>query len=423
MSDLTRHRPQADVPKEDPDRGPSHGGLGPGTGPGPDSGPSGWKLALKGVGPLVLLALLVVVFLRWGPLGVFEAAFPPVEELTIERISFPEPGQMTVRVVNGGPEPVTVSQVIVNEAYWAYDMEGSPRIPRLQRRTITVPYPWVEGEPVEVSLLTSTGLTFSRDVEVATVSPAVNARYLTTFALLGVYVGVIPVFLGLLWLPFLAGIRRKWLDFFLSLTLGLLIFLGADALAEALELTADVASAFQGTGIVVLGLLGTPLLIEGGSRLFRIEASASWRVAFLVALGIGLHNLGEGLAIGASYAVGEIALGTTLVLGFLLHNTTEGIGIVAPIAHERPAIGRLALLGAIAGVPTILGTWIGGFSYSPVATVLFLAIGAGAVAQVVWALYRLLAHQGDAGLTAPLNAGGVLAGLIIMYATGLFLAT
>lgn len=396
--------------------------AGPGRSPAGEAPGQGWRQLARGVAPLLLLALFLVGFLRWGPLGVFEAAFPPVEELTIERVSFPGPGQIDVRVVNGGPEPVTIAQLLVDEAYWAYEMDGDSRIPRLERRTVTIPYPWVDGEPVEISLVTATGLTFTREVEVATVSPSVNTRYVTTFALLGIYVGVIPVFIGLLWLPFLQGIRRKWLDFFLSLTLGLLLFLGADALAEALELREGVASAFQGTGLVVLGLLGTPLLIEGVGRLRRTEANPAARVAFLVALGIGLHNLGEGLAIGASYAVGEIALGTTLVLGFLLHNTTEGIGIVAPVAREQPSLGFLALLGAVAGVPTILGAWIGGFTYSPVATVLFLSIGAGAVAQVVWALYKLLAPREGGGLTAPLNAAGVLAGLLIMYATGLFVA-
>ncbi len=398
----------------------------------PEETQSKASLAWKGIFPLVLLGLFLVGFFRWGPIGVFQAAFPPVEELTIDRISFPEEGLIRVHVVNGGPEPVTVAQVQVDEAYWAYEMEGGATIDRLDRRTVDIPFPWVDGEPHEITLVTSTGLTFSREVEVSTLSPRPDARYLTTFALLGVYVGVIPVFLGLLWLPFLSGISRRWLDFFLSFTMGLLLFLGADALAEALEISEMVASAYQGVGLVVLGLVGTPLLIEGVGRLHSGSSptetgeggggvAGAFRVAFLVALGIGLHNLGEGLAIGTSYASGEIALGTTLVLGFLLHNTTEGIGIVAPVAKAKPSIGRLALLGAVAGVPTILGAWIGGFSYSPVATVLFLAIGAGAVVQVVWALYKLLAKR-EGGLVAPLNAAGLLAGLVIMYATGMFVA-
>ena len=109
---------------------------------------------------------------------------------------------------------------------------------RLERRTVTIPYPWVEGEPLTVAVVTSTGLTFSTEIAVATQSPPVDARYLGTFALLGIYAGVIPVFIGLLWLPFVRSIERRWIDFFLSLTIGLLVFLGVDALEEALDTSA-----------------------------------------------------------------------------------------------------------------------------------------------------------------------------------------
>ena len=184
-----------------------------------------------------------------------------------------------------------------------------------------------------------------------------------------------------------------------------------------------VASAFQGVGLVTLGLLGTPLLIEAVGRLRKNRGgSGAFRTASLIALGIGLHNLGEGLAIGSSYAVGEIALGTMLVLGFLLHNATEGLGIVAPLARERPGLGKLVALGAVAGVPTVLGAWIGGFTYSPTGAVLFLAIGAGAVAQVIWTLARFMARSPAGGLAQPLNAAGLVAGLAVMWTTGLLVA-
>jgi zinc transporter ZupT len=388
------------------------------------SASAGGSLWVKGLAPLILLAALVLVFLRWGPLGVFQQAFPPVEELTVERITLPRPGEMKVRVTNGGPEPVTVAQVLVDDAAFAHTLDGDRTIGRLGSRTITIPYPWVEGEPHEVVLLTSTGTTFAGEVAVATQTPSVNARYLTTFALLGVYVGVIPVFLGLLWLPFLRSIGRRWLDFFLSLTIGLLVFLGVDALAESLETAERVPGAFQGLGLVLLGVVGTPLAIAAlGNWKEREKGSRSpLYVATLIALGIGLHNLGEGLAIGAAYTSGEIALGTFLVLGFLLHNTTEGLGIVAPIAHERPSIGQLVLLGALAGVPTVLGAWIGGFTYSPLWTTLFFAVGVGAIVQVVYELWRLFAQRTERSLAAPLNAVGLILGLLIMYATGLFVA-
>jgi zinc transporter ZupT len=383
--------------------------------------PTGLPLWVKGFGPLVLLALLVAVFLRLGPVGVLRDAFPPVEELTVERIRLPQPGLMEVTVVNGGPEPVTIGQLMVDDANWVHSVSGSRTMGRLETRTITIPYPWVKGEPHTVTLVTSTGLTFSADLPVAVLAPPLDGHYLGTFALLGIYAGVIPVLIGILWLPFVRAIPRRWIDFFLSLTIGLLVFLGVDALFEALETAALVPGAFQGTSLVLLGVVGTPLAIAalGRWRASRGSVGAPLYVATLIALGIGLHNLGEGLAIGTSYATGEIALGTFLVIGFLLHNTTEGLGIVAPLAGERPGVGRLLLLGALAGVPTVLGAWLGAFAYSPLWSTLFFAVGAGAIAQVVYEIWRLFARRAAGGLTAPLNALGLLAGMLVMYATGL----
>jgi zinc transporter ZupT len=288
---------------------------------------------------------------------------------------------------------------------------------------VEIPYPWVDGDPLVISIVSSTGVTFTKEVAVATQSPQITRSYVVTFALLGIYVGVIPVFLGLLWLPFLAGVSPRWVDFFLSFTVGLLLFLGVDALEGALNLSGQVASAFQGVGLIVLGVVGTPLAIHAVSRMGRGGSEITpLGLSTLIAVGIGLHNLGEGLAIGSSYAVGEVALGTSLVFGFLLHNTTEGLGIVAPLSRSRPPLAMLAILGLIAGVPTILGTWIGGFSYSPTASVFFLAIGAGAIVQVIVVLGKSMRSHERGGLTGALNAAGLVAGLIVMYVTGLFVA-
>jgi ZIP family zinc transporter len=376
-----------------------------------------------GVAPLALLVLLVFTLLKTGPLGVLRGSFPPVEELTIDQILLPAPGVVEVHVVNGGPEPSTIAQVMVDDAMWIHQIDGDRTIPRLGRRTITLAYPWVEGEPHQIKLLTSTGLTFAAEIAVATQSPQVDATYLTTFALLGTYAGIVPVFLGLLWLPFLKRLAAKWLHFFLALTLGLLVFLGAEALHEAFEQATLLPSAFQGNGLVLVAALGTLLLLIGIGKLRQTQGENSpERLAFLIALGIGLHNLGEGLAIGTAYAGGEIALGAFLVIGFLIHNATEGLGIVAPLAGASPTMGRLVGLGALAGVPTVLGTWIGGFGGTPVWTALFLAVGAGAIAQVVWELGRFLARRSEGGLFTPLNAAGLLAGMLVMYCTGLFVA-
>jgi zinc transporter ZupT len=375
---------------------------------------------LKGVGPLLLLTALVAGLLRFGPLGVLRAGFPPIEELTIDRVTFPSVGEMHIRVVNGGPEPVTIAQVLVDDAAWMHTIAGDRTIGRLESRSIIVPYPWMEGEPHTVKVVTSTGLTFEHTADVATQTPRPTLRYVSTFALLGTYVGVIPVFLGLLWLPFLRSISRAWIDFFLALTVGLLVFLGVDAMVEAAETARVLANGYQGTGLVLLGVLGTPLLLHALTQRRASDNDSAFRVAGLIALAIGLHNLGEGLAIGAAYAGGAIALGTLLVLGFLIHNTTEGLGIVAPLADERPTFRQLALLGALAGTPTIVGAWVGGFTYSPLWTTAFLAVGAGAVAQVVYVIGRRMVRPNQR--LAPLTLVGLVAGLVVMYATGLLVA-
>ena len=379
-----------------------------------------------GTVPLLLLGALVWVFLTYGPLGVFQAAFPPVEELSIQRIVLPEPGVIQLEIINGGPDPVTVAQVLVDEAYWVHTIEPARTIPRLGRATITIPYSWVEGDTHEIMLITATGVTFTAEIAVATESPKPNALYLGTFTLLGIYVGVIPVGIGLLWYPFLRRITRRWLNFFLALTVGLLLFLGVDAVAEALELAAEqVPGPFQGVALILIGGLGTFLALDAFVRWTtsgaRDETRARLVLAYMIALGIGLHNLGEGLAIGAAYAVGEISLGAFLVLGFMLHNTTEGLAIVAPIAKDRPArlLGHLAAMGALAGAPTIAGTWIGGFTYSPIWATFFLAVGAGAIFQVVHAIGKLMRQQSDDRASRLFNAAGLMAGLEIMYVTGL----
>src|SRR5688572_17678617 len=247
----------------------------------PRSGVPRWAMAL---GPLALLALLVIAFVRFGPVGVFRGSFPPVEELTIERVTIPAPNELRVHVTNGGPEPVTIAQLLVDEASWVHEVYGGREIPRLESRTIRVPYPWVEGEPLAITLVTRNGVTFTAEVPVATQSPTPDARYLSTFALLGIYAGVIPVFLGLLWLPFLRSISREWLGFFLSVTIGLLVFIGIDAIVEGLEMAALVPGAYNGVGILVIGLIATPLAIGALGQWRRHangERSALW-VATLV---------------------------------------------------------------------------------------------------------------------------------------------
>jgi len=379
---------------------------------------------LLGAVPLVMLAVLVALVAGTGFLDFLRGGAPPVEDITFDRVTL-APGTITVELVNGGPDPVTIAQVTVDEAYWAFTITPDATLGRLGRARLDIPYPWVEDESHQIALLTSTGVTFEHEIAVARASPTLGADFFGLFGLIGLYVGVIPVAIGLLWYPFLRRIGQRWLHFVLALTAGLLIFLGFDALHEALETGATVAGPYQGPLIVLVGMLGAILALQAvtGARARVAGAEGRRTLAWLVALGIGLHNLGEGLAIGAAYALGEAALGTFLIVGFMIHNSTEGLGIVAPIAHDRPAIRTLLGLGFLAGAPTILGAWIGGAAYSPVLATLFLSVGAGAIAQVVMVLYGVVARE-TAGrpMWAPLTAGGLFAGLLVMYGTGLLVA-
>lgn len=374
-----------------------------------------WLLAIF---PLVILLGLVLLFIMADPLAFFTGSFPPLEELTIERISFPENGRIQLNIINGGPDPVTIAQVLVDDAYWQYEISPDNTLNRLQQATINLEYPWVDGEPLPIVLITSTGITFATEVDVAVLSPQTSAATFGAYGLLGIYVGVIPVLLGMLWYPFLRRVDQRWVNAFLALTVGLLIFLFVDTVLEALEIAEAVPGVFQGIPVVVFGTLFSfgGLLAVSGRR-----GSTPLAVATLIALGIGLHNLGEGLAIGAAFATGAAALGSFLVIGFTLHNITEGVGIVAPLmGGERPKTATFIGLALLAGAPAILGTWIGGFAFNPLLAVVFLSLGAGAILQVVWEVGKLLVkaanRQGETAVSW-LNFAGVTAGLLIMYVT------
>lgn len=382
--------------------------------------PTARRLMLAAL-PLLLLALLIVAFLRLEPLAFFTGAFPPIEEIGVSQVRFPAPGQIEMEVVNGGPDPVRIAQVLVDDAYWQFAITPSPTLGRLDRATITLDYPWVDGEPLPITLISATGATFTHEVEVAVLSPARGGQTLLAFGLLGIYVGVIPVLLGMLWYPFMRGLDRKWLNAVLALTIGLLLFLLVDTLLEALELAALAPEVFRGTPLVWLAMLLTVgLLLAIGARRGPRSPLA---LATLIALGIGLHNLGEGLAIGAAFATGAASLGTFLVVGFTLHNITEGVGIAAPLTRgERPSLWLFAGLALLAGAPAMVGAWLGGLAFSPFWAALFLSIGAGAILQVIWEVGRLLQREAQA-IDQPalgwLNLGGVAAGLAIMYLTAL----
>lgn len=374
-----------------------------------------WLLLLI---PLLLLAAVLAWVVATGG-GLQELAGPPVEQLTVTRVALPAPGRIEVDVINDGPESLTIAQVAVDDAYWQYSVDPSPTIPRFGRARFIIPYPWVEEEAHVVKLLSSIGTPFEAEVPVAVLTPQPSWGLFLRFGLVGLYVGVVPVALGMLWYPLLRRLGRSGVNTVLSLTIGLLLFLAIGTLLDALEFAAELPVFWQGTPLVVLVALATlAILLAVGSR--KNGERRPLQVAWLIALGIGLHNLGEGLAIGAAFRLGAAALGAFMVVGFTLHNITEGLGIVTPLVRDRPRLLHFVLLALLAGAPAILGVWIGGFIVNPVLATVFLAIGLGAIVQVIWEVGKLIVVDSRRHNETVLNWGnlaGVFAGVAIMYVT------
>jgi zinc transporter ZupT len=156
-------------------------------------------------------------------------------------------------------------------------------------------------------------------------------------------------------------------------------------------------------------------------RLGRRSGATGLTLALLVAIGIGVHNFGEGLAIGTSFALGELQLGTFLIIGFMVHNLTEGLGIAAPAARQPVTLLQLAALALIAGTPAMLGAWVGAYATNDALAVLFFAIAAGAALQVVVEVGRHILRTVPGGLRSGHAIGGFLAGIALMWATGLLI--
>ena len=381
---------------------------------------------LAGLIPLAVIALLTGLFLAFNPIGSLRAV-PPVEALAVERTVFTE-GEIELQLRNDGPDDVSIAQVQVNESYWDFSVEDDT-VGRLGSTEMRIPYPWEEGLPIRIALVTTTGAVIEHEVEAATLTPEADASTLGVYALLGLYIGVVPVAIGLLWFSALRRTSKKWLDFFLAFTIGLLVFLLVDTVAEGLELSGEAPASLDALSLFAIGALVAVMalaslqgfLARRGVSKGAASASAIG-LAYLVAAGIGLHNLGEGLAVGAALAVGEVALGTFLVLGFALHNTTEGIAIVAPLGslRERPRLAHFVGFGAVAGLPTIAGAWLGGFAFSSAWAALAFGLAAGAIGQVVWQIAFSMGR--GKSLATVSNGVGFIAGLLFMYVTGLLTA-
>jgi ZIP family zinc transporter len=376
------------------------------------------RVVLAVVAPLLLIAAVTLAFLAADPLRSLTGAAPPIEHLTVERHVLDGQG-MALLVRAGGTEPVHIAQVQVDGAYWSFAQDPPGEVGNLSSTWLRIPYPWVLGEAHHVALITRTGLTFEHTVEVAVPTPGTNS--LGAHGLVGLFVGVVPVALGMLFYPALRAGGTRTVGFALALTVGLLGFLLVDTFEEALELGAEAAPGLHGAVMVwLIAALTFVVLMAAGRR--KGGELSGLALATSIALGIGLHNLGEGLAIGSAFATGAAALGTFLVLGFTLHNVTEGIGIVAPLVQERPRWPAFVGLAALAGLPAVVGIWLGSYAYSPHWAALALAVGAGAILQVIVEVGGLLMRRAKAqGVSWASTSAvlGVILGVAVMYGTAL----
>jgi zinc transporter ZupT len=387
-----------------------------------------WRLSA--LVPVVLLALAVGGYVATGSslVGLIGSNPPQADEFDVRRVEF-KPGEIRVRVTNPQQDDLTIASVTVDDAIVPFTVDGDSTLGRLRSSTIVIPFDWVEDDPITVGVTSSTGIETVEEIPAAVETPGFTGSAVLGYGIIGFLVGVVPVALGLLWLPSLRRVGQQWLTAFMALTAGLLVFLGVEALFEAFEFQAAVPSALGGPGLVLLGVAISYLTMTFLSTRFssgeaKNAALGGAALALLVAIGIGLHNFGEGLAIGTSFAFGQLTLGSFLIVGFMVHNVTEGLGIAAPAADEGVTLSwpRLAALTLIAGAPAILGAWTGGFVANDVLAVLFFGAAAGAAFEVVVEVVRYIARRDPAGLRSGYAIGGFLAGIAVMYVTGLLAA-
>ena len=380
-------------------------------------------LAISAIAPIVLLAIVIAFLL--GPASTFLQFGVVLPEVSIEKVEFIE-NEIQATVRNTGPIDVSVALADVNDRIQPAAIEPDSSLKRFETALVRIPFDWNEGQPYEIGVTVDDGTRFTTQVDAAFASLEPDVDLFVFLGMIGFLIGVVPIMIGLLWYPFIKKLGKNAFNFFLAFTMGLLIFLGIDAVLEASEISErHLSSIFNGELLIATVVILSFLSLYGiGQKLIKTEnlstLSKGLTISLMIAIGIGLHNLGEGLAVGAAIALGEVALSTFLIVGFATHNTTEGLAIAAPLTNSKAKIAKMIGLGLIAGTPAIFGCWIGGFSFSPLFTLIFLAIGAGAIFQVVISIFQYMKDKSDLLSNTSLFAG-VSVGLIVMYLTSVII--
>jgi len=380
-------------------------------------------LAISAIAPIVLLVIMIAFLL--GPASSFLQFGMVLPEVSIEKIEFiGNEIQATVR--NTGPIDVNVVIADVNDRIQPAAIEPDSSLGRFETALVRIPFDWNEGQPYEIGVTIDDGTRFAKGIDAAFPALEPNLDLFVFLGMIGFLIGVVPIMIGLLWYPFIKKLGKNSFNFFLAFTMGLLIFLGIDAVLEASEISKNhLSSVFNGELLISTVVILSFLSLYGiGKKLIKrtefSNLSKGLAISLMIAIGIGFHNLGEGLAVGAAIALGEVALSTFLIIGFATHNTTEGLAIAAPLTSTKAKIAKMIGLGLIAGIPAIFGTWIGGFFFSPFFTLVFLAIGAGAIFQVVLSIFQYMKEKSDL-FSNPSLFAGISVGLLVMYLTSVLI--
>lgn len=243
---------------------------------------------------------------------------------------------------------------------------------------------------------------------------------LWTMVSIGFIVGIIPVAIGMLWFPFMQTLRAYHLHIILAVSAGVLSFVGFEMLREVISYIVAYPAPWEAGFLAVIAFILTFLGMVWISKWNRerIEASGhrGLNVAYMIALGLGLHSLGEGIAIGSALFTGEVSLAILLIIGFILDNVTEGPTIVAAVSRDArtPPIYHFLLLGVIAGGPVILGGWIAVFLFDPLLAAALLSIGIAAIAQVILEVIDLIRFDARTLLDIGILSG-FIGGFVLMF--------
>ncbi|MCY3854241.1 MAG: divalent cation transporter [Thaumarchaeota archaeon] len=365
----------------------------------------------------VILPLLLIIFMifYFNNISILEFGVN-LPKISIEQIDFVE-SEIRVSVRNTGHIPVNIVMADVNDRIQSANIEPNKKLERFDTALIHIPFEWSKSKPYAIGLTTEDGIRFEKKVESAFYLLKPTFDVVLLLVTLGIYVGIFPILIGFSWLPFMKKFK-KYYSFFLSFTVGLLFFLVIETSVELFDLSQHLDSSFNSTTLILIIILLTAfglyhldynVINRNQSGLKR----SSIAISLMISVGIGLHNFGEGIIIGTSINLGKIALGNFLVIGFALHNITEGFAISTPLTKENLLVKYLFVLLPIAGLPTIFGLLVGGFTNSLIVNIIFISLGIGSISYVILTIMKWINKQYFI-LNKDITTG-ISSGMCIMY--------